>query len=169
MSHGRQGNLILASMRYAYRLFTSRFYLNWKKKLNQPTKNHLTQGKRYHQKKKRKKRQLIQSMSREMVYDSSLQVERNCSIGEYMVEHNLYHLSTTQNPNCVRALLNFDTYIPTKHMRILCTIYIPYKVWRTRAKPCLKSFTSHQNQIVFFKRKIPWYPAKFHFFLKSTS
>lgn len=45
-------------------------------------------------------------MSREMVYDSSLQVERNCSIGEYMVEHNSYHLSTTQNPNCVRALLN---------------------------------------------------------------
>ncbi len=55
-----------------------------------------------------------------MVYDSSLQVERNCSIGEYMVEHNSYHLSTTQkNPNCVRALLNLThTYIPTKHKRI---------------------------------------------------
>jgi len=45
-------------------------------------------------------------MSQEMMYDSSIQVERNCSIGEYMVKHNSYHLSTTQNPNCVRALLN---------------------------------------------------------------
>lgn len=81
-------------------------------------------------------------MSREMMYDSSLQVERSCSIGEYMVEHNSYHLSTTQNPNCVRALLNLTHTYKQKHKRISWTIYIPYRVCRTRVKPRPKSFTS---------------------------
>jgi hypothetical protein len=74
-------------------------------------------------------------MSQEMVHDdSSLQVERNCSIGEYTVEHNSYHLSTTQkNPNCVRALLNLTppnkVHIPTYFEKLLCLGGKKLKCW----------------------------------------